>query len=399
MIILKVQCFSVKNLLLILLVSLLFSCNDEVSKSIILDRNYPENQPVFLELDSSAGGLGGLQIRGNNFPEPVPLQHLGKNQWCFIPTVSLDKGELLSISPSDKKFDPPCEITQDSQFINVTIGDQLILGYAVATQFPADTLPGYYKRSGFIHPLNTLSGETLTAGFPKGHVHQHGIFHAWTRSHVRDSMIDFWNQQALLGDIRHKKVMDIKNGPVFSSFQVLLEYLAYIQDDTLVVSEEMWEIRIIPLNNEYIVDWHLDQKCLGPDSIILDEYHYGGAAFRGNEIWNIEEGAYDSLAFIKTSEGKSQIDGNHTRPPWVTMHGQTKYGYGGIAMFQHPDNFRYPQPIRIHPTMPYFCFAPMVLGQFVLNPGDTYTADFRFLVFDGKPNQDLISKYAAAYQD
>lgn len=384
------------RILLFLLTLVLLACN---SKPVIIHKTtsgFSKGQLSIIEMDLPEHKGDTWSVTTEDFPESgTPLQKTDPGKWYFIAPVNIAAGSELIIRREENEALIPCEIIQDADFITAKIGDQEILKYAIATQFPADTLPAYYQRSGFIHPLKTLSGETLTAGFPHGHVHQHGIFHAWTRSHVRDSMIDFWNQQARLGDIRHKEVLAIRNGPVYSSFSVALEYLAYIDGDTLVVSDEIWDIRLIPMGDHYLVDWQLQQKCLGPETLVIDEYHYGGAAFRGCEVWNLEGGAYDSLVYLETSEGKSQIDGNHTRPEWVTMHGYTSGGYGGITMFQDPENLRYPQPVRIHPTMPYFCFAPMVLGSFTLLPGDLYRARYRLLVFDGKPNRDLIRRYAS----
>ncbi len=328
----------------------------------------------------------------------TPLQRINNDQWTFLAPSHIVADQKFDIVPiAESITDTPCKISSNSDFITAKINNQEILKYAINTQYPPDTLPGYYKRSGFIHPLKTLDGNTLTAGFPRGHTHQHGVFHAWTRSHVRDSMIDFWNQQAELGTIRHKDVLEINNGPVFSSFKVGLEYLAFIDGDTVIVSEDIWDLKIYPVEQFYFIDWQITQTCLGPDTLFLDMYHYGGTAFRGAEEWNVEGGAYDSLVYFITNEGKTSVDGNHSRPVWVAMHGTTQHGYGGVAFIPHRNNFRYPQPVRVHPTMPYFCFAPMVLGEFELPPGHQYQVRHRILVYDGKPPVDYVGELASSF--
>ena len=139
---------------------------------------------------------------------PVVLQHLQDaiNGVLYQP-IPIKKNEKIFIEKTDQSQISKCNIREDKQHLVVELDGREILRYALKTQFPADTLPAYYQRSGFIHPLKTLEGAVITADFPHGHVHQHGIFHAWTRSHVRDSMIDFWNQQAGLGTIRHKELI------------------------------------------------------------------------------------------------------------------------------------------------------------------------------------------------
>ena len=52
----------------------------------------------------------------------------------------------------------------------------------------------------------------------------------------------------------------------------------------------------------------------------------------------------------------------------------------------HRDNFRFPQPVRLHPTKPYFCFAPMVLGSFVIQPDREYISRYRFQPHAGEPD-------------
>ena len=91
-----------------------------------------------------------------------------------------------------------------------------------------------------------------------------------------------------------------------------------------------------------------------------------------------------------TSEGKGRADGNHTRPTWTALSGKADGEICGIAAMSHPSNFRSPQPVRIHPKLAYFCFAPMVLGDFKLEPEKPYVSRFRFVAFDGPANPDQL---------
>jgi len=52
----------------------------------------------------------------------------------------------------------------------------------------------------------------------------------------------------------------------------------------------------------------------------------------------------------------------------------------------HPENYRYPQPLRIHPKMPYFNFAPSQLGDWTIEPGKDHIFRYRFYVHEGKIN-------------
>jgi hypothetical protein len=86
---------------------------------------------------------------------------------------------------------------------------------------------------------------------------------------------------------------------------------------------------------------------------------------------------------ILTNEQKERIEANHTKPDWVRMSGWVEGGEAGLLAMAHQDNFRAPQSIRVHPEMPYFCFAPCVDGGFYIAPGDSYSSRYRFVLYDG----------------
>ena len=69
----------------------------------------------------------------------------------------------------------------------------------------------------------------------------------------------------------------------------------------------------------------------------------------------------------------------------------------GVAILDHPGNFRFPQPVRLHPTMPYFCFTPALLGSFTIEPGKPYVWLYRFSVHDGKVDREVTERYWQDY--
>jgi hypothetical protein len=85
-----------------------------------------------------------------------------------------------------------------------------------------------------------------------------------------------------------------------------------------------------------------------------------------------------------TGEGKTKADGDQSRPRWCDIHGRLGEQHTGVLILDHPENFRFPQPVRLHPTMPYFCFTPASLGSFTIEPGKPYVSRYRFCVHDGK---------------
>jgi hypothetical protein len=51
----------------------------------------------------------------------------------------------------------------------------------------------------------------------------------------------------------------------------------------------------------------------------------------------------------------------------------------------HPDNFRHPQSMRLWPTGgAFFCYAPVQMSEFSIEPGKPYISTYRFWVHEGE---------------
>ena len=126
----------------------------------------------------------------------------------------------------------------------------------------------------------------------------------------------------------------------------------------------------------------------------MEEYHYGGMSFRGREEWLGEVAS----RFL-TSDGKTRANGNHTRPHWVAIEGLIDGSPCAVAIMGHPNNFRHPEPVRLHPNKPYFVFTPPQLGKFELRPGDEFAARYRYFVTDALADPTSINAVWNAYRD
>ena len=113
-------------------------------------------------------------------------------------------------------------------------------------------------------------------------------------------------------------------------------------------------------------------------------------AVRGNDQWLKLDRQGKPLGQMLTSDGKNRENGNHSRPCWVAMYGPVDGEICGVVIMNHPDNFRFPQWVRLHPSKPYFVFAPMVVESFVIQPGVPYISKFRVLLYDGTPDHGVI---------
>jgi hypothetical protein len=55
--------------------------------------------------------------------------------------------------------------------------------------------------------------------------------------------------------------------------------------------------------------------------------------------------------------------------------------------------------VRLHPTIPYFCFAPAVLGDFAIEPGKPYVSRYRFCVHDNQLTAQNAGRFWQDYAD
>jgi hypothetical protein len=154
---------------------------------------------------------------------------------------------------------------------------------------------------------------------------------------------------------------------------------------------ESWDVKVYaaPSGAKF---WQFDllsvQHGATPDALKLPTYRYGGVGLRGNWAWNGKD-----QTFFLTSEGETDRDkGNTTRGRWCDMAGDVDGSRVGIAILGHPDNFRAPQPMRLHPTEPFFNFAPQQTGDMEIKPGQDYVSRYRFVVHDGPPDRAELDR-------
>jgi hypothetical protein len=272
-------------------------------------------------------------------------------------------------------------VEDDGKRLLVKVGEKPVLVYNQAVVPSPDPSQPYYARSGYIHPVYNPSGQVVTDDFNPDHMHQHGIMFAWTKSTFEGRPANCWDQKSRQGNVEHVKTESTGSGPVFGFFTTRLRHLNLnASEGPKPMLNETWRVRVYNLRDYFLFDLVSEQTCAGPSPLVVEEYHYGGMAIRGSAAW-LGETNGDFL----TSEGHTRADGNHTRPRWCDIFGQLDGRPTGVCLLGHPANFRFPQPVRLHPSMPYFCFSPEVLGSFTIEPGQApYVSRYRFYVHDGR---------------
>ena len=306
---------------------------------------------------------------------------------------------------------------ENEEAITIFDGEMPVLTYHKAKQSGPEGTDPVYRRSGYIHPLVTPSGRDVTGDFAGSHPHQHGLFTAWVNTKFDGRKIDFWNQQKRTGTVTHSRTLNVSSENIGSGFSVELHHQdVTVGEKPVTVLNEKWEVRAMSGgDNYYAFDFVSQQECATDKPLELLKHVYGGVGIRGNTEWE-KSGAQRALTnwnreqtrgqlknesqpppgievmghdFL-TSENKRRTDGNHTRARWTAIYGPVEGKMAGVAILMHPDNFRSPQHVRLHPTMPYFSYAPVVAGSFNIEPGVSFVTKMQVVAFDGEPNVEQL---------
>jgi hypothetical protein len=367
--------------------------------------------PVVFELPDPLKDVRAVRLTPIDGGRPVDAQVLALPErppsvlWMLRDPLPAGATRRYRIEPADPDAAARAAVTcvDDGDHLRLNVGDRPVLQYNTAVVESPKGIAPYYRRSGQIHPLFTPSGRIVTDDFPPDHAHQHAVFFAWVNTTFEGRHLDFWNQKEQTGRIQHVATLETAGGPVFGQFRVRLRH-----DDLTApggpkpVLDEVWTVRAYNLADVFLVDFESRQDCVAASPLVMNEYRYGGMGLRGNRDWfdpsvkgdNPPNPARSGQSDFLTSEGKDRATGNHTRPTWVDLSGRIgdRPDPCGVTLLDHPGNFRFPQPIRIHPNKPYFCFAPMVIGTFEIAPGRPYVSRYRFAVHDGPPDVRAIAR-------
>ena len=284
---------------------------------------------------------------------------------------------------------------KDDSALTFQNGDHELLRYWFATVSPPAGVDSHFRRSGFIHPLWTPHGQSLTRIQPPDHRHHYGIWNPWTHVLFENDTVDFWNLGSKKGFVRFSKFITIDNGPVYAEFRALHEHVVLKKDGSEKVAiNELQTVRVYrPADHSdyYYVDITSQLNCATQSPVLLLAYRYGGLGWRATEVWNKDNSQ------VITSEGNDRKTADGSKARWCIVEGSLdslapgRYGdYGGAVMLSHPSNYNHPEPLRIWPENSnnrgdlFANFDPTKDRDWLLEPGRTYTLRYRLVVFNGK---------------
>jgi len=332
----------------------------------------------------------------------IPIQILNVERrilyWIAGPSSVNRIYELHRVTDKEKR--DIVKIRKENGLLILSQGKKDLLGYQFETMYPPSGIDSAYKRSAFIHPLWSPKGQILTRVQPEDHYHHYGIWNPWTHVLFEKDTVDFWNIKGRQGTVRHNKFVSLRQGSVFGEFQALHDHVAFRKDGSEKVAiNELQTVRVYNLQDEtYIVDLTINLNCASDNPVKLLEYRYGGFGWRATKEWNPQNSE------MRTSEGKSRVEADNARGDWFYLQGEIKDEYAGILMMSHPANFDHPQPMRMwsdpDENRGFFAsFSPTRDKDWLLEPGETYTLRYRFVVYNGRFNTQISEQFWQNYSN
>ncbi|HYC30228.1 MAG TPA: DUF6807 family protein, partial [Chitinophagaceae bacterium] len=280
---------------------------------------------VITQVRRSWRASSGYELMNRNTGRVIPAQLLDRNTLVFIAEEGTN---TYTIRRSKKKFSSGITVDKTDSGLLVKVQNKPLFFYHTKEAMPPADSPAYYRRSGFIHPLYSPNGSILTDDFPAGHAHQHGIFTAWVNTTFRNQHLDFWNQHQKTGTVAHVKILSIEEGPVFTRIKTKLHHISLTAGPVL---EEIWTITVYPFTDNFLFDLESAQVNITSDTLFLNQYHYGGLAFRGSKEWNRHDTAHFRNDWqLITDEGQRNASANATHARWVDASGKLNGQISGV---------------------------------------------------------------------
>ena len=357
-----------------------------------------DRRETVVSFNSPKGSKPGSYLLRDESGKAIPLQIDARGQATFVlpelKSGATKKYELVSAPAGSASGG--VRLVREKEKISIDIAGRKAFTYQGEGELPRDDIKPIFKRGGYIHPVYTPSGRIVSDDYPPNHVHHHGIWFAWTKTRFEEREPDFWNMGTGSGTVEFVALDETWSGPVDAGFRSRHRYVDLVGGGAKTALNEVWEVIAYNVGKgakPYLMfDLISIQECATQNPLILPKYHYGGMAFRGHRNWD----GKDNSIFL-TSEAKDRANGNETRARWCHINGRIDGEPAGLTMFSHPGNFRAPQPVRIHPTEPYFTFAPSQMGEWQIAPGSQYTSRYRYLVTDGPPDTVELERIWSDY--
>lgn len=360
--------------------------------------------PVALELkDIQNNAKGDYKIFNDGNPISYQLDKEGQKLW-FLHYPSKDASYSLEKATTKHIDGPNLSATKANGSLQLSMEDHPLVEYRYAMRYPPKGVDSLYGKSGYIHPIRTPKGDTLTRIQPPDHYHHYGLWGPWTHTQVDGERVDFWNLGEGMGTVLFKEFGETRSGNVLTSFVAAQEHIDLkTANAPQVALNEVLKVQLWNLGrpDRYMLDYTTTFSSPLESGILFEAYRYGGGlGLRFTERWHKDN------CSVLTSKGKDRSTADGSSARWCMVSGESSDGPGthGILFLSHPKNRIHPEPMRIWPMDAnggrgdmFFEFCPIRHEEWKIEPGKEYELNYRMVVFDGELNAQEAEAYWQAF--
>ncbi|MGB3143971.1 MAG: PmoA family protein [Maribacter sp.] len=389
-----------KNILLVIIFIMLISCNEkrkEYKVQIQEGSGLTINVPLSLDL----GELDSSKIILFNGEKVIPfdVDTTTNKIWFIYNTGHLSDYSIKVNAESSAMADIFSAVKKDGD-LTLGRGENSLVGYRFGMHYPPMGVDSIFKKSGYIHPIITPKGDTLTRINPPDHWHHYGVWGPWTHTRIDTTRVDFWNLGDGQGTVLFKEFNSITKGRISSGFSAAQEHIDFkTQNEPQVALNENLQVKLWDLGREdrYMLDYTSSFTTPLEKGILFEAYRYGGGlGMRFTERWHKEN------CEVLTSEGKDRLTADGTNARWAMVTGASRDGKGsnGILFLSYPKNRMHPEPMRVWPIDGnggrgdmFFEFCPIRHEEWKIEPDQHYELRYRMVVFEGKLSKEEAEEY------
>lgn len=361
-----------------------------------LANDYPQ-APFSIKLNG-VSTIGELlpALRDAKSDATIPAQLLRRDSEVFIVWIErpLKRGEvrryrLVFVEPNLLKGDGVSVKKVDSA-VEFYINGEFVTAYRYG-----DAPKPYF------YPLIGPTGKAVTRHFPMrkdipgestDHLHHRSMW--FTFGDVNG--IDFWAERAKSGSIQHRSFEAIEGGRVFGRVAAICDWIA---PDGRRVVEDRRELTIYCVNGARLLDFNVTLNARYED-VKFGDTKEGMFGLRVACSMRVEGGG----GHIVNSCGDKDATAWGKRAEWCDYYGSVDGDTVGIAVFDHPQNFRHPAYWHVR-TYGLFAVNPFGMrsftgvgdGSYTLRKGTSLTFRYRVFIHMGDTQAANVASAYLAY--
>lgn len=283
--------------------------------------------------------------------------------------------------PGSSESDTGVSLREGEGQYDFLLGGELFTSYVVR---PEVVRP-------YCYPVRGPGGVEVTNFAPADHIHHKSLYVA----HGAINGYDNWSE--LEGHARtvNQQCMVVSQGPVYAELLAENDWETPAGEKLLA---ESTRLRVYNLPEEVrLMDWDITWTAAYGGVFFGDTKEAGTLSVRVAE--SMEQGKGGRIANAFGAVGESECWGQPA--PWVDYSGPVAGRTLGLAIFDYPDNFRYPTPwhVRGYGLFTANCWARHDFtgdwskrGDYVLPAGQSLHWRFRVYIHEGDEQQGAVAE-------